>query len=182
MMWKLCLSLLFCSHIFGDIDISWEYPDYPSCKSIFVNAFKECYKPFPPSTFDQPDFESVVQWLGSTFDDFYRKADPNSYWLTANEENQIIGFLMIEMEQFPKEIYLSFLAVHPRFQRKGAASAMLQAVIQRFPETEKLTLVTRIINRQAIAFYERFGFEKTDYMHEGYSSKAYVGLELYLGN
>lgn len=76
------------------------------------------------------------------------------------EAESAVGYL--GMHHILDEGFISNVAVHPAYRRRGIASALLREVTE-YAEKHKITRVTlevRASNRAAIALYERAGFEK----------------------
>ena len=57
---------------------------------------------------------------------------------------------------------LESIAVAPSVRGKGAADALLRSLLRRLRrrEIQRLTLMVKIDNHRAIAFYERYGFRR----------------------
>jgi ribosomal protein S18 acetylase RimI-like enzyme len=80
--------------------------------------------------------------------------------------------------KIPGGIYIRQMMVAPEFQRLGLGSILLSDVVSVFrPENVGTFLITRKMNTLAISFYEKHGFQKSTYMHDGYDINKYVGLE-----
>ena len=85
--------------------------------------------------------------------------DPNSHvFLTAEAAGDVIGYvgLMYVLD----EGYISNVAVHPIWRRRGVADALLEELEQRAKKLmlSFLTLEVRAGNAPAIALYEKHGF------------------------
>ena len=85
--------------------------------------------------------------------------DPASHvFLTAEAEGRVVGYvgLMYVLD----EGYISNVAVHPDWRRRGAADALLTALEQRANALRLsfLTLEVRESNAPAIALYQKHGF------------------------
>ncbi len=84
---------------------------------------------------------------------------PDSHvFLTAQAEDGVIGY--IGMMYVLDEGYISNVAVHPRFRRRGVADALLAALEERSRALRLsfLTLEVRQSNAPAVALYEKHGF------------------------
>ena len=85
--------------------------------------------------------------------------DPDSHvFLTAEAEGSVIGY--IGMMFVLDEGYISNVAVHPLWRRRGVADALLDALIEQAGQKmlSFLTLEVRASNAPAIALYEKHGF------------------------
>lgn len=86
--------------------------------------------------------------------------DPNSHlFLTAEAEGKVVGYvgLMYVLD----EGYISNVAVHPDYRRRGIAQALVRALAKR-AEAKFLSFVTlevRESNEGARALYEKCGFK-----------------------
>ena len=85
-------------------------------------------------------------------------ADGLSLWLAAEKAGKLVGYA--GMQAVLDEGYIDNVAVDPGFRRRGAASALLEALIA---EAERrklrfLSLEVRAGNEGAIALYAAFGF------------------------
>lgn len=165
----------------GTLSYEWEVePDFYGCRQVFVAAFTKCYDSIPLEILHQPSRPSMVLWLESCFDEFYtsfEKGDSNLCWLVAKEGQEVAGFLVINLDKHPEEIYLAQMAIDPSHQRQGIATNLVTCLLEQFPETKRLVVITRIANEEAKNFYQAMGFEKSDYMHEGYSREFFTGFE-----
>ena len=162
------------------ISYEWEASPDPLCKKVGVDAFIKCYDPIPVEVLGQTSREGMIQWLDVAFDEIYTNflhAGERARWLTAKERGVPVGFLMIEMDHFPEEVYLAQMAVDPAYQRRGIATTMIFSLLDQLPETKKLVVITRKANEEAKALYRALGFTDSTYMHEGYSPQLYAGFE-----
>lgn len=67
------------------------------------------------------------------------------------------GVLVVQNKVVDAEVLI--LAVHPKFQRKGVARALMEEVIAScLPKAERLFLEVRESNQGAIALYDELGF------------------------
>lgn len=165
----------------GSLSYEWEAePDFDRCKQVFVAAFTKCYDSIPLEVLEQPSRPMMVEWLGNCFDEFYtnfEKGDSGLCWLVAKEEQEVAGFLVINVDKHPEEIYLAYMAVDPSHQRQGIATNLVTCLWDQFPEAKRFVVITRIANVEAINFYQSLGFVKSSYMHEGYTREFWMGFE-----
>ena len=74
-------------------------------------------------------------------------------------EGTVVGHLICS--RYDTVWHLMNIAVDPSLRRRGIASALLSALLERIDDgsgSAQLTLEVRPTNRSAIALYERFGF------------------------
>jgi ribosomal-protein-alanine N-acetyltransferase len=81
---------------------------------------------------------------------------PSGVHLAAVEGSQIRGYVICA--RYDEAYHVMSLAVDPDHQRRGIASALLEAAIDRAGADANYTLEVRVSNLGAIALYERHGF------------------------
>ena len=70
------------------------------------------------------------------------------------------------------------LAVHPRWRRRGVATALLRAIAERLPEGD-IVLMVEEHNEGAQALYAREGFVRTGFSHD-YYGRGRHGIQMTL--
>lgn len=80
------------------------------------------------------------------------------FWLVAGPQPTVVGFA--GAMQVVDEAHILNIAVDPRFQRRGVATALLSATLSAVVKNGAVaaTLEVRSDNSSAIALYRRFGF------------------------
>ena len=81
---------------------------------------------------------------------------PSGICLAAVESERLVGYLICS--RYDRVWHLMNIAVEPRARRRGFASELLAAMIERTGPDAPLTLEGRTSNAGAIVLYERFGF------------------------
>jgi ribosomal-protein-alanine N-acetyltransferase len=81
---------------------------------------------------------------------------PSGICLAAVESERLVGYLICS--RYDQVWHLMNIAVEPRARRRGFASELLAAMIERTGPDAPLTLEVRTSNAGAIVLYERFGF------------------------
>jgi [ribosomal protein S18]-alanine N-acetyltransferase len=84
---------------------------------------------------------------------------PSGVCLVARDRGEVVGHLICS--RYDTVWHLMNIAVDPEARRRGIASALLGALLQRIDDGSgdvQLTLEVRPTNRGAIALYEHFGF------------------------
>jgi len=118
-------------------------------------------RPFRPN--DSPtlvgilrDSTEAAQWPAESYATL--AASPSGLLLICETSTQVIGFLAAR--QAADEAEILNIAIHAGFRRKGAASALLVASLDRFRRSEvtRVFLELRASNLAARALYERHGF------------------------
>ncbi|MES2273958.1 MAG: GNAT family N-acetyltransferase [Chlamydiota bacterium] len=163
------------------ISYEWEaFPDRDDFKRIFVDAFYQCYKEIPLDVLKLPASIDVKEWLESFVDDTLdnlKKPESQLLLLSAKKNGIPAAYAVFDMNHFPDYVYLGELSVDPVFQHQGIGKQLVYAIVEQFPETKKIVLVTRKANFQACAFYPAIGFESSEYMQQGYNPELYTGFE-----
>lgn len=78
--------------------------------------------------------------------------------LAAYEDDQLVGVVRTVGDGYTI-VFVQDLLVNPAYQRKGVGSALLKAVLERFPHVRQIELVTDNTER-TVAFYRAMGFTK----------------------
>ena len=129
------------------------------------------------------DLDKIAPILLTEFDDFWsvdvfksELLNPNSKYLVAKKENEIIGFAGIW--KAVDDIHITNIVVKKSFRNKGIGSIILKQLIE-ISKLEKninsITLEVNIKNVPAQKLYEKFGFENV-----GIRKKYYNDSERYL--
>lgn len=158
----------------------WEHePNCLTSKKIFLDAFVKCYRQVPLDVLQKSSNEEIVQWLDEFFEEMYvdYKNSKSNLWLSAKLDDQVVGFLVVDIAKHPEEIYLAQLAIDPAYQRRGIGSSMIRCLFERFSECRRFVVITRCVNEEAKSLYSALGFAPSSYMHHGYSQELYTGFE-----
>ena len=112
--------------------------DRPFLRTLFLAARRENWTWLDPAGWQLEDFDRVV--MGEEI-------------LVAEEDGHRLGFAAwLENDNF-----LHSLFIDPQFQGRGAGSALLRAVQDRFTSTGALKCL--LANKEAQAFYRHHGWE-----------------------
>jgi ribosomal-protein-alanine N-acetyltransferase len=76
--------------------------------------------------------------------------------LAAEADGELVGYLVCS--RYDTIWHVMNVAVEPDRVRRGIASALIGALIERIGDDAQLTLEVRKSNQGAVALYERFGF------------------------
>ncbi len=179
----------FCEVIEG-VTYEWKNSlDEEAFKRVSVEAVYQCYKDIPEEELLSGSFKidesmglkgSLEKWTDDYIQELSKnleQSDCSLQIVTAWKEAIPVGFAIFEMKAYPASVYLSELIVDPNSQRNGIGKNLVFSVLGRFPELEKIVLVTRKANFQATAFYPAIGFVGSDYIHLGYDPEIYKSFE-----
>jgi len=90
----------------------------------------------------------------------YELTNPLSYWLIAESDGQLVGY--VGSQSVIDEADIMNIAVSPDFRRKGIAREMINRLIEvlKTKQVHSLTLEVRVSNAGAIALYSQLGFQQ----------------------
>jgi ribosomal protein S18 acetylase RimI-like enzyme len=78
-------------------------------------------------------------------------------------KNRLIGFLLgFKSQSNPEEAYIHLLCIDPKYRRKGIAPMLIKKFLKVVNDMgcKRVSLITKPINKRAIDFYEKLGFQK----------------------
>ena len=81
---------------------------------------------------------------------------PSGVCLAAVEGDEVLAYLVCS--KYDRVYHLMNVAVDPAARRRGLATGLLEAMLERAGHDASYTLEVRTSNAPAIALYERFGF------------------------
>lgn len=157
--------------------VEWNNPSNAAAsRSLFIDTFLHLYREaregFPADK---------RKWLTEAFNEDMDEmvANPVRYrWVVAkNGEGRTVGFASFDVTD-PERIYVMQMAVDPELQRSGIGRQLLFSILEEFRSVKHLNLITRRMNEQATAFYQRLGFNESEFMRKGYDAKKYIGMYL----
>ena len=165
-------------------ELTWSQPgafaalDQESLKSLFIPAFRSTYRLH--GAFDSWTDGEVDHYLADYFDTAIaprlKDPSPSLRFVSVTAEGKLVGFALFE-KTGQEEIYVGELAIDPEHWRQGLGRFLMEAILEKEPETKKIWLITENVNRGAQRFYESLGFQPSSQIHEGYSSDLYRGYE-----
>ena len=130
-------------------------------------------------TMNVSDLDSIAHILLTDFDDFWNYSvfksellNPNSTYIVAKLENNIVGFAGIW--KAVDDIHITNIVVKKDFRNLGFGSVLLNKLIELCKEKKcsSITLEVNTKNIPAIKLYEKFGFKNV-----GIRKKYYNGLD-----
>jgi ribosomal-protein-alanine N-acetyltransferase len=102
------------------------------------------------------DSAEAAQWPPESYAKL--ATSPGGVFLVCETNTEIIGF--VAAREVVDEAEILNIAIHPNFRRKGVASALLLAAVDKFRRSTiaRVFLELRESNQPARALYERHGF------------------------
>lgn len=113
------------------------------------------------------DLNFISDTLSDKFDDFWtynvfksELENPNSTYIVAKENNEIVGFAGIWKSY--DDVHITNIVTRKDKRNLGVGTKLLEYLIQLAKKSnfEKLTLEVNELNNSAISLYEKFGFSK----------------------
>ena len=95
---------------------------------------------------------------------------PSGVCLAADVEGELVGYQVCS--RYDTVWHVMNIAVDPDRRRRGIATALLQALLERVGRDAPVTLEVRCSNTGAIALYERFGFRSAGVRRRYYADNG----------
>ena len=95
---------------------------------------------------------------------------PSGICLAALREGRIVGYLICS--RYDTVWHVMNVAVDPTRRRRGIATALIAALLERVGDDAQITLEVRKSNTGAIALYERFGFRSAGLRRRYYADNG----------
>ena len=95
---------------------------------------------------------------------------PSGVCLAADVENELVGYLVCS--RYDAIWHVMNIAVDPDRRRRGIATALIGALLERVGPDAPITLEVRRSNGGAIALYERFGFKSAGVRRRYYADNG----------
>lgn len=158
--------------------------DVSQAMRVFHMSFSKAYEPFSPEDL-KLSFASKKAWLDATFQEEEQdfKAQRSPIWLLQvidGSSQEIIGVATVEPDHGDSTttLYVRQMAVNPPYQTKGIGREMMEAIEKRFSAQgfRDIVLLVREVNKPAIDFYTKIGFQPHGYEHPDYVGKPYIGF------
>ncbi len=111
--------------------------DITHLQQLFLKVRQSTFTWMDPASFELQDFDEATE---------------DEYILVAEQENTIIGFASVWME----DNFIHHLYVDDAFQNKGIGKALLQAIMKELNGAVQLKCLLK--NERAAAFYKKHGF------------------------
>ena len=120
-----------------------------------------------------PGQERFVSGVAESLHEAAEHPDARALYWAVYDEDTPVGFVMIADEVASPDYiphYLWKLLIDERHQRRGFGTATLDLIVEYFrgrPGVEVLTTSAGQGDGSPIAFYERYGFERSGDIHSG---------------
>jgi [ribosomal protein S18]-alanine N-acetyltransferase len=95
---------------------------------------------------------------------------PAGICLAAQVENELVGYIVCS--RYDTVWHVMNVAVDPDFRRRGIATALIGALIERVGDDAQITLEVRRSNTGAVALYEKFGFRSAGVRRRYYADNG----------
>ena len=95
---------------------------------------------------------------------------PSGVCLAADVEGELVGYLVCS--RYDTVWHVMNIAVDPDRRRRGIATALIQALLEKVGRDAPVTLEVRRSNTGAIALYERFGFRSAGVRRRYYADNG----------
>eukprot|EP00999_Lentomonas_sp_LEN2_P000657 NODE_1653_length_780_cov_166.078101_g1604_i0.p1 GENE.NODE_1653_length_780_cov_166.078101_g1604_i0~~NODE_1653_length_780_cov_166.078101_g1604_i0.p1 ORF type:complete len:216 (+),score=46.86 NODE_1653_length_780_cov_166.078101_g1604_i0:83-730(+) len=103
----------------------------------------------------------------------------NEYFLSARRhvDGQVVGFVSIGVND--GNAYLHQMAVHPDFQGRHIGKRLVFAILDKDPSVDRITILARRTNLEAVKFYSKLGFEEVEFekQHADLSPELYLCMK-----
>ncbi|MEJ8306075.1 GNAT family N-acetyltransferase [Saccharibacillus sacchari] len=93
--------------------------------------------------------------LADTLDTLKHSSD--TFYGYTTEAGELAGAIAVE-EEYPGELTLTRMMVHPDFFRQGIATRLIQYIFTRYPDFKTYIVSTGSMNEPAMRLYQGFGF------------------------
>lgn len=111
------------------------------------------------------DLATVLKWETRIFNDAWSRENFKheifnhdiSYPFVMFQDREFLGYGVVL--NLSEEIHINNVAVLPEYRGKGFGSALMQHILDIFPEHKEAWLEVRASNQVAIHLYEKFNFE-----------------------
>ena len=104
-----------------------------------------------------PLYESVGWVFYCAHPDILEKAYANSLCTLAAYEDDLPVGIIRSVGDGHTILFIQDLLVHPEYQRRGIGTALMNALLERYPHVYQIELATDHTEK-TIAFYKSFGF------------------------
>jgi len=137
---------------------------------------------------EEHDMRALKEICRISFDSLYgyyasQSLTSSNHILVSDVEGTVAGFVELKIIHINNDMLgnILWLAIHPKFRRKGIASALIDASIDYFRKNgiNIVYVSTRIDNLSALALFQRKGFLKIE-LRRLLKIYGYKVMEFYL--
>lgn len=146
-------------------------------EELFVESFLHAYRDIPLSILKTNDPEGRLRHFFN-----YERIELNDgqkeiYFIRAEYENSLIGFVSFEVCKEPGMVYIREMAIAPAYKRCGLGKKLVFLCTEYMPDVQRIVLATTQFNQNAIDFYTHIGFKRTEAVPHGLDPELFIGLE-----
>ena len=105
---------------------------------------------------------------------------PSGICLAAEVENELVGYLICS--RYDTVWHVMNVAVDTDRRRRGIATALIAALLERIGDDAQVTLEVRRSNTGALALYERFGFRSAGVRRRYYQDNGEDAVIMWRSN
>jgi ribosomal-protein-alanine N-acetyltransferase len=105
---------------------------------------------------------------------------PSGICLAAEVENELVGYLICS--RYDTVWHVMNVAVDTDRRRRGIASALISALLERVGDDAQVTLEVRKSNTGAIVLYEQFGFRAAGVRRRYYADNGEDAVIMWRSN
>ena len=125
--------------------------DIQKVRNIAFDTWRDTYSSFIPEAIQD-------KVLGEAYsDEAMDERFKSSIKLVAENNDEILGYAFFYSKDSGKNVFLESLYVHPKHQRKSAGKHLFHNGLERFRESETISL-TVYKGNPSISFYKKEGF------------------------
>lgn len=108
--------------------------------------------------------------------------DPHAFCFVAVTSGKIIGIVMGRVWGESGLAFLSWVGVHPDYQRRGVGTKLMREVLEycKSRGCHKVTLYTMPVLRPAVNFYLKLGFVPEAYLHRHWWGADFIVMSKWL--
>jgi ribosomal protein S18 acetylase RimI-like enzyme len=130
--------------------------DIPQVQKLLSDTWSDTYGSF----LSQSTIEKVTAVWHHPDHLKVQAQNPAIYFATAQDETGTIVGLVTVRKISADTLFMQRLYVHPRHQRQGIGTHLLEAAITAFPAGKKLQLEVEAENKKGVGFYQKHGFRE----------------------
>lgn len=150
-------------------------------RRLFVDTFYENYQRIE-SLLNLDTGKALLPWLEEGFDDMQNKMLTKEFRTFIIRYESVIAGLMTVKEMSEKLVYISQLAIHTSFKRRGYGDMLMNHLVNIYGSNMTCEILCRRVNKPALDFYLKKGAKIVDDEQlankYGCNSTDYVSLQI----